>query len=710
MGFEIRNTEDAGTGGARLDETLDICLARIGAGEALAAVLADYPADAAALAPLLAQAAAVAESRVPPAPAATNLAIGRARFLEAAQRAQAADAAAALPAAAVIALDDSSLTDALDEALTRVRAGESSERVMGAYPGILTALAPLLATAGSVASGGVVAPAPPHGLNPGRARFLTAAAELRIARDAAPVGMLARLGAILGLRSGQRLALGALASVLFFLVLSGAVSTAAADALPGDALYGVKRLGEQLRWALSFSPDARAAAALDVSQERAEELTGLVAAGRVAELGWEARLLRIERGADGTLRLIVAPLGAAAGSEIAVTWTDATRFDLGPLPASDDPLGTLGELEPGATLFLQVATDGQGPPRLVFGRILGSPQLANLPQSPVAPVAPDAPATSEPNDTPPPEPTQTLSPTQITPTRTVRPTLAATAQPTPSPSAAPATAPAPEEETPDEVVRLNGTLAAKIDDVTWQVADNDQGGRVILVDVSRVPAALRNLVSIGDTLLLIGHWTDRAAGRFEAELLPNHHAPTCAEGQALNRTITRLTTGISFTVSGEAGEFWFTSDSQVVGVLSEGMAVDLRYRRCDTGRQEVIFVAPAVTQVEEIRQGVVEGLDMAAGTFRLPSEGITVRFDPQTEIRGVAQALKDGQQVEVTGTIDPQDPTVLVARLIIILRDAAASAPSQQDPPTAEPLPSPTPFFIEPTALPPSLRAIAPVS
>lgn len=709
MGFEIRDTEDAETGGARLDETLDICLARISAGEAPAAVLADYPADADALAPLLAQATAVAESRVPPTPAATNLAIGRARFLEAAQRVRAGEDGSALPAAGAVALDDARLTDALDEAVARVRAGESSERAAAAFPALIPALAPLLATAGGVVSDRMAAPAAPRGLNPGRARFLTAAAELRMARDAAPMGVWARLLAAFGPRSGQRLALGALASVLFFLVMSGAVSTAAADSLPGDSLYGVKRLGEQLRWALSFTPDARAALAVDVSRERAEELTGLQAAGRVAEVGWEARLLRVERGADGMLRLIVAPLGAAAGSEIALTWTDATRFDLGSLPTSDDPLGALGELAPGATLFLQVVTDGQGPPRLVYGRILGTPQLA---EGPSTPVLPQAPATGEPSQTPEPQPTPTWTPTQIQPTRTLVPTLVATVQPSPSTTGASATAAAtadPSEEEPVEV-RLSGSLAAKTTDIAWLVADNGQGGRLIDVDMSRVPAAERAGPAAGDSVLLFGYWTDRELGRFAAVRLPAYHAPTCTDGQALNRTITSLTRGISFTVSGEAGEFWITPTSQVNGMLSVGMAVDLTYRRCDTGRQEVITVGPANTQVDEIRQGIVEGLDSAAGTFRLAGEGITVRFGAQTRIIGATTVVKDGQLVEVTGSFDPQDPTVLVAREINIQQDAAVQGPSQLEPPTAEPLPSPTPSFVEPTAQPPSLERLAPVS
>ena len=84
---------ESGASGDRLADALDACLLRLAASEPLDRVLADFPAEEAALRPLLSQATALRAERVEPEPAPTRLAMGRSRFLEAATRERTAGAA-----------------------------------------------------------------------------------------------------------------------------------------------------------------------------------------------------------------------------------------------------------------------------------------------------------------------------------------------------------------------------------------------------------------------------------------------------------------------------------------------------------------------------------------------------------------------------------------------------------------------------------------
>lgn len=70
-------------------------------------------------------------------------------------------------------------------------------------------------------------------------------------------------------------------------VLTGAVGTAAAaaNALPGDGLYGVKRGIERARLALTLDPQGDLSLLKGYADERLEEIEALQAAGRYADLG-----------------------------------------------------------------------------------------------------------------------------------------------------------------------------------------------------------------------------------------------------------------------------------------------------------------------------------------------------------------------------------------------------------------------------------------
>jgi hypothetical protein len=72
----------------------------------------------------------------------------------------------------------------------------------------------------------------------------------------------------------------ALAIVVVCAVLLGGATVAGADSLPDDALYSFKVAGEQLRLAMSISPEDRAAVELSIAEHRLDEAERLAAVGR----------------------------------------------------------------------------------------------------------------------------------------------------------------------------------------------------------------------------------------------------------------------------------------------------------------------------------------------------------------------------------------------------------------------------------------------
>ncbi len=72
--------------------------------------------------------------------------------------------------------------------------------------------------------------------------------------------------------------------LIIAILLAGGVSVASNNALPGDALYGVKvNVNENIREAFAFSDEAKAKAAENHAEERLEEAEKLSADGKLNE-------------------------------------------------------------------------------------------------------------------------------------------------------------------------------------------------------------------------------------------------------------------------------------------------------------------------------------------------------------------------------------------------------------------------------------------
>ena len=107
-----------------------------------------------------------------------------------------------------------------------------------------------------------------------RAAFTATARRRLLSRlPAAPPSRLAIPGAV------RRFAFAAVSVVLAFTLGTAGVAYAAQEALPGEALYAVKRGLESARWALTVEPEAQVELLSALAAERVLEVEALAASG-----------------------------------------------------------------------------------------------------------------------------------------------------------------------------------------------------------------------------------------------------------------------------------------------------------------------------------------------------------------------------------------------------------------------------------------------
>ncbi|MCW5850230.1 MAG: hypothetical protein KIT87_09115 [Anaerolineae bacterium] len=285
----------------RLMGLVDAVIARVRAGESLDKCLADYPAEARELRPLLQTALGMAVSfEVPPPPSPTKRAAARARFLASAAKTDPATTPAA-------SLSPEALMGMVDTIMARVRAGESLAICLAEHPTQAHELRPLVETALGMQASFAPAPAPnPAKRAAARSRFLAAAQEGQAPTPVAPsisapirrpssvvrppslwddLAGRARLAlaAFLNLGSGfQRVGLaGAMVFLMLCMATTGVVRVSAAS-LPGDPLYTVKEATRAVQLALTFDPEERERVIVTQEREKQDEILQ-VAERRVRE-------------------------------------------------------------------------------------------------------------------------------------------------------------------------------------------------------------------------------------------------------------------------------------------------------------------------------------------------------------------------------------------------------------------------------------------
>jgi hypothetical protein len=518
--------------------------------------------------------------------------------------------------------------------------------------------------------------------------MLAAAAERRargLAAAPAPAGWAERLVAWLLPSRGfalPRLA-GAVALTALMLVFSGAfvLAPAAADDLPGDTLYGLKRFNESLRLAFTFDPAEREQVVAEQSRTRAEEVIALAAADLEEPVGLLAHLTGVvDDESVSPPRRELSVMTPRKGDTIPISltpeWHNGTELDLGDYERLVDvPLRSLIEL--------RLVTRGVDLVPLALSiRLVEAAPTVTPTVVPMATLTTTPDATQQPTD-PAETPTQanTAEPSAtMAPTTAVPPTNTATLAPSPTGTAtlAPSPTSAPTESERDESEPLRGELVEKLSGVSWKVADHDQNSLVVTVDVSAIDAEERGPVPVGAFVELWGEWSGRDKRASVAERI----------GTVVDRCHDETVTGVVSTYI--MGSLLRVDDHEfsmrgvdvgsVVegGTLAEGVAVLVEYRACPSGNKEVVRIvvlagAPTATpQIEEL-EGRVGALGDGSFTLEVDTGTIitiTVEFEPGvTPITGAASALRVGQTVLVTGRMAP-DFTRMIAEAIEVLVEA----------------------------------------
>jgi hypothetical protein len=228
----------------------------------------------------------------------------------------------------------------------------------------------------------------------------------------------------------------ALAAMVVLLALAaGILFASAADSLPGQALYSVKRFGEDARLSLTLSSAARQELREEYLAERRREVGQVLDAGQRAVLEFRGNLEQI-----GDDYWIVGGLKVTLHNDTLVE----------------------GHVAAGAMVVVKASAPGDGSLQALKLQVLTNPLLLTPVLTPVVTATPASTVTptvtAEPSRTPMPTatatPTPSATPTQ-TPTPTVTPTLTPlpteTSTPAPTATSAPSHTEEPEPtEPPDE--------------------------------------------------------------------------------------------------------------------------------------------------------------------------------------------------------------------------------------------------------------------
>jgi len=171
------------------------------------------------------------------------------------------------------------LFNALETCLQTIEQGETLDAALARFPALAAELRPILETSLHARTAGGFS-IPSDAQRRGRAKVLQHAAELREAKRAPRRTWLYTL---------RPLAV-TLTVLLLFLFSSTGLVRASSTSLPGDGLYPVKRTWEDVRLVFVHSDAQRESLEVTYENERVEEVSELLAAGRSAEVSFSGRV------------------------------------------------------------------------------------------------------------------------------------------------------------------------------------------------------------------------------------------------------------------------------------------------------------------------------------------------------------------------------------------------------------------------------------
>ncbi|HET6446561.1 MAG TPA: DUF5667 domain-containing protein [candidate division Zixibacteria bacterium] len=185
----------------------------------------------------------------------------------------------------------------LDQAVDRLRLGQSANEILKAFPTLENALGPLLQAAERLQAVGTVEKPDTELLLSDRNDFLAEATKLQL-QTVSPNPLMRLKGWIYQKTAWSQLTLSgqqkgnrkmstlAIQAVIILVVAFGSLAgsvVAAADSLPGTALYPIKLAVEEARLALDQDPTDKATMHVEFVQERIHEMVQLALKGEVPE-------------------------------------------------------------------------------------------------------------------------------------------------------------------------------------------------------------------------------------------------------------------------------------------------------------------------------------------------------------------------------------------------------------------------------------------
>lgn len=511
----------------------------------------------------------------------------------------------------------------LDECLGQLKKGEGLEACLRRYPRYAADLEPLLRQYLAIQDIPQVRTPPPRSLDAvrlGRARVLAEARRLRATLPSRPPSLIERLQQFWAPLVQRGLASSALALVLAIALLAGGSVMASANSLPGDPLYSIKRISQEVQLAITLSSEARAQLRQRLDEQRREEALAVTRVGRIVTVDFGGIVENIE---DGVW--VVSGLKVYLGADTVITGEVAVgdRIQVRAVTQADRTLRAVriqGEVEP----------------------IVVAPTASPTMTATVTPLAPtqtpteksrakETVATTTATTTPVPTATATVP----TPTSTSTPLPTATATPAP-----PTGTPTPPREMK---VRFSGIITA-------------MGGDLWVISGQTVRVTAETVIDESAAHAAIGAWAQVTAVGGSDNVL-----------RALKIIIERASERVEFqgVIRSIGANTWVVGDQTVrieastviegapeVGALA--VVKGIRLGPSEVLATEIKVQVPQVVEFEGIITSI-QGNEWVV-------DGIRVLIDDQTDIEGEPRV---GRRAEVRGLLQP-DGSVRATRIRVL--------------------------------------------
>jgi len=514
----------------------------------------------------------------------------------------------------------------LDECLNRITLG--GEQAVGAcmaeYPAAATELEPLLRLAVGLKVLQADQPPPPVTLQAGRQKLLRETARLREAEEEKKRSRRGLFWFTLPVMR-RSMTVAVLAALLVVSVLGGGTIAASATSLPGDALYGVKRMTEQFQLLVTWDQEAKADLQQRLDERRRAEAIAIATSQRIAEMSFRGRVESM-----GNARWTVGGVVVSTSAE--------TVMD--------------GEIGVGTLVRIQVRSFSDG--TLLAVSISAEPEQTVPEPTPVPTAEPTMTATEVP---PTPVPTveeiKPTAPSAVVPTEEPAPSATPTKEPTPkpTPTASPTSTATPVPPTPtpprDIKVRFSGRIEA-MSGGSWTV-----GGQAVRTDAATRIDESEERAAVGATATVLAiRQEDGSLLAVEIKIEPPPPVPDQPfEFQGLIESWSAT----QWVVAGHALRIY--ADTLIQGRPQNGLLAEVKAVLQSDGTilAKQIIVHPPTEEVQF--EGVIQAI--AAGEWVI--EGVTVRIDADTAIVGTPAV---GYPAEVMGLLLP-DGSVLGRRIVV---------------------------------------------